>query len=252
MQNYSPSIKHILFICSAIVLQSFSGCNTTNPEPPSEVKEPITVTFNNFYKQEPFVYHKVYKSPQGNPIWFTQKKYYLSNIVAVRDNGVRELIADIAILDQSLGTKGLTISGNITKGNYEAISFDLGVREDLNLKDPATYDVKHPLSVTQNMYWGWSTQYIFSKIEGFEVASTDTISFVIHTGTQDLYRPEIRVNRNFSIETGGKEIEVKLDIFNILAQPKYTFNLTKNGQSHTVDNLELAVQYMDNFSKGFN
>ena len=213
--------------------------------------EPITLTINHFFKNEVLVFNKIYQGPQGRDLWITKKKYYLSNITAVSSEGKNYLIKDIALVELGDGSDEVTISGEIPKGNYNAISFDLGVREDLNLKDPATYDINHPLSVTHNMYWGWSTQYIFSKFEGYEILNDDTTSFVIHTGTQSLYRPEITVARNFEISSTKSEVSIDLDIFSILATYEYTFDLTDDGQSHTTDNLPLAVYYMDNFTVAF-
>tara|TARA_R110002050_G_scaffold297339_2_gene458646 strand:- start:58991 stop:59533 length:543 start_codon:yes stop_codon:yes gene_type:complete len=178
--------------------------------------------------------------------------YYLSNVIAVNSEGVKELVADIALIDQSKGLDGITVKGNIPAGNYVGIEFSLGVREDLNKQDPATFEASHPLSITNNMYWGWSTQYVFSKLEGFEVYGTDTTSFVIHTGTQDLFRPEISIKNTFTLPTGGTSVSINMDVYDILNQSEYTFNLIKDGQSHTVDNLPLATQYMDNFTKAFN
>ncbi len=252
MQSTINNFRLIGAVILVVMLQSFSGCNETTPPEEPVVKEPISVTVNNLYGGSELSYNQIYKSPQDNDLWITQSKYYLSNVVAVKANGVKELIADIAIINHTLGTEGLTISGNIPKGDYVGIAFDLGVREDLNSKDPSTYDINHPLSVTQNMYWGWSTQYIFSKLEGFEVANSDTSSFVIHTGLQDLYRPNINVARTFRVETGGTDVSVNFDIFSLLKQSDYTFNLTVNGESHTTDNLPLAIQYMDNFTNAFN
>lgn len=252
MKSISNYVKLISAMLLIGVLQSISGCNNTPPEPEPVVKEPIKVWFQHAYDNKYLEYQELYKSAQENDLWVTQIKYYVSNVVAIKTDGNRELIADVAIIDHSLGIPGLTISGNIPPGNYKSISFDLGVREDLNKNDPATYPSDHPLSVTQNMYWGWSTQYIFSKCEGFEIANGDTFSYVIHTGTQDLYRPEVTVSRNFTVAKGGIQVSVNMNLYTLFKQSEYTFDLTKDGQSHTTDNLDLAVQYMDNFSNAFN
>jgi hypothetical protein len=251
MKNTFKITSASFIFISIITLSSFSGCEGTDNTPTPVVKEPISIVFNSQYNGEDLVYNKLYKSPQNNDLWIIKKEYYLSNVIAISKSGSKELVTDIVLLDQSEGINGMTVSGSIPKGDYTAIEFSLGVREDLNLKDPATFDASHPLSVTNNMYWGWSTQYIFSKLEGFEIYANDTTSFVIHTGTQDLYRPEINVSRAFSITTGGNTVNVTMDVFDILEQNEYTFNLITDGQSHTVDNLPLATQYMDNFTKAF-
>lgn len=234
----------------AVVLQSFSGCSGGTPEPDPVIKEPLNVQFKHFYDGEALEYNRIYKSPQNNDMWFTKKKYYLSNIVGVKSDGSKELISDVGLIEASQSTS--TISGSIVRGNYKAIMFDLGVRQDLNAMDPATFASSHPLSVTNNMYWGWSTQYIFSKVEGYEIGQNDTASFVIHTGTQGLYRPEVSVARQFTLGAGGTDVTINLDLYQLLKQSEYTFDLIQDGQSHTVDNKPLAIQYMDNFQNAFN
>ena len=250
-------MKNSVYISIAILgLVFFNSCKKDEEAPcPDVVKEPIVLNILPFYNGTTLELNQLYQSNHDNPIWFTKKKFYLSNIVAIKQDGSKQLISEISILDFSLSSSALQIQGNIEKGDYTSIQFDLGVREDLNQQDPATYPSSHPLSVTQNMYWGWSTQYVFSKFEGFEVSGTDTVSFVIHTGTQDLYRPEISVPRTFTVASGGgNSINVNMDLYQVLVQPEYTFNLTDSSQnqSHTTDNLQLAVHYMDNFTKAFN
>ena len=251
MKNFSTTFKFIASIVIIASLSSFSGCNTTDPEPENIEKRPFTLIINNTYQGNKLVEFTQFKSAQNNTMWFTRLNYYLSNVVAVQTNGSSQLITDITLYDLAIDGDKFRITGEIPIADYNQLKFDLGVREDYNLKDPATYSSSHPLSISNNMYWGWSTQYIFSKLEGFEVDNTDTASFVIHTGTQDLYRPGISVSKNFSVTNSGTEVEIEMDLHTLLYQPDYSFNLTQDGQSHTVDNLSLAVQFMDNFTNAF-
>ncbi len=242
-------ITYLIGLIISVNLLFFVGCTEDTPNTPSN--EPITVSVNHFFNGQELILNKIFQGPQGRDMWITKKKYYLSNITAISSSGEKKFIKDIALIDVENPSSLSAIVGEIPAGNYSAISFDLGVREDLNLKDPATYSIEHPLSITNNMYWTWSTQYIFSKLEGHEIYNNDTTSFVIHTGTQSLYRPGIIVARPFTIATGGTEVSINLDIYHILTNPNYTFDLSENGQSHTVDNLDLVVNYMDNFTTAF-
>lgn len=251
MKKFSSITKIFVFIVLVASLSSFSGCNTKVPEPGNIEKRPITLIMNNTYQGNKLVEFTHFKSVQNNTLWFTRMNYYLSNVVAVKQDGSSELISDITLYDLAIDGDKFRITGEIPIGDYKHIRFDLGVREDYNLKDPATYPSSHPLSINNNMYWGWSTQYIFSKIEGFEIENNDTASFVIHTGTQDLYRPNISIANAFAVTNAGGEVEIEMDLHSLLYQTEYDFNLTQDGQSHTVDNLSLAVQFMDNFTRAF-
>lgn len=241
----------IVFVVLTIGLIGFSSCNDdpTNPEP--IVKEPVNLTIKHYYNTVPFKYNEEYMSPQGTKIWFTMKKYYLSNVIAVKSDGKKELIADVVLIHPKEGAYDVTITGSIPKGSYTKIMFDLGVRQDLNEQDPATWDSNHPLSVMNNMYWTWGTQYVFSKLEGFIEGDSAAIPIVYHTGTEDLYRPEVTVPVTFNVETGGGAADIHLDIFNIIHNDDYTFDFKINPTTHTMDHKDLAVQYMDNFVDAF-
>lgn len=243
------NLLYFLAIVSSPIL--LSGCKSDDPEPCPVVKEPYSLSISHLYNGELQLF-KTYKSFQGNDMWFTVHKFYVSNVVAVKENGEKSLIADIFLVDYSLDSAANAINGNIEQGNYVAIEFDLGVREDYNASDPAIYENDHPLSYSKDMYWGWATMYKFSEFEGFEVSGNDTNSFLIHTGTQDLYRPGVKIDFNFNVPTGGTESSINLDLYTLLYESGYVFDLYNNGQTHTLDsNKQLAVHFMDNFSQAF-
>ncbi len=244
---------YIKFAIAILSILCFHSCKDSDPGPcPVIPKEPITLTIDQLYDGQELEFHKIYQSTQSNDFWFTNSKFYLSNIVAVKADGSKKLIADVAFINFVPESKSVTIQGDIEEGSYTAIEFDLGVRQDLNAQDPATYNSDHPLSISKAMYWTWSTQYIFSKTDGYNIVGTDTTTFFIHTGTEDLYRPGISVSRIFTVGTGGTDVSINFDLHTLLNQPDYTFDLVEDGQSHTLDNLPLAVHYMDNFTHAFN
>lgn len=239
-----------LLLVSVLMIQSCDKEEvTTCPEIP---KTAITLKVNQLYNGSELEFHKTYTSDLQYDFWFTNSKFYLSNIVGVKSDGTKKLISEIALITFTPGSESVSVTGNIEQGDYTAVEFDLGVRQDLNSKDPSVYSTAHPLSVTNNMYWTWSTQYIFSRVEGFCVQGSDTTSFFIHAGTEDLYRPKVSVSRSFTVSQTEPQIEINLDMHSLLNQEEYVFDLVNDGQSHTMDNLPLAVHYMDNFSHAFN
>ena len=209
-----------------------SSCNDPDEVTvPTVVKEPITITIDQLYDGQALQFYQEYVSSQGNPISFTTNTFYLSNIVAIKSDGTEKLISEIELIEFSPNVNSVTINGIIETGDYTQVEFDLGVRQDLNEQDPATFDQNHPLSVLNDMYWTWSTQYIFAKLEGVEISGNDTMSFFMHSGTEDLYRPDVRVSKTFTQIKGGTNVNVHLDMHTLLNQPDYTFNLTVDGLS---------------------
>lgn len=241
----------IIFLGLSLGLAVMSGCNDDPTTPDPITKEPVELTIKHFYNSQPFEYNREYVSPQGTKIWFTMKKYYLSNVIAVKSDGKKELIADVLLIHPKAGGYDVSFTREIPRGSYTSIMFDLGVRQDLNEQDPATWDQDHPLSVMNNMYWTWGTQYVFSKLEGFIEGDSASIPIVYHTGTEDLYRPQVTIPISFEVGSGGGSADISLDIFKIIQGSDYTFDFREDPTTHTMDNMELAVQYMDNFFDAF-
>lgn len=244
--------RYIAYSIAILSVLSTQSCKE-DPEDITEViKEPVTLTLHQKYDGEDLEFNTVYQSAQNNDFWFTNSKFYLSNVIAVKTDGTKKLIADVALINFSPESESVTIQGDIEEGDYTAIEFDLGVRQDLNELDPATFDSDHPLSILNNMYWVWSTQYIFARTEGYNQEGANTTGFFLHIGTEDLYRTGVSVPRTFSVTTGGTGVSINFDMYTLLNQSDYTFDLVNDGQTHTTDNLPLAIHYMDNFTHAFN
>lgn len=188
--------------------------------------------------------------------WFTALRFYLSNIRLETAAGTFVELKEVYFFDfdeQRIGGAITSFDAIIPSGSYRSISFDCGVRQDLNQEDPATYETGHPLSIANGMYWTWSTQYIFAKFEGWvqESDKTSATPFVVHPGTADFYRPDIRLTRNFELGSGGTQIvSISLNL-NALLEGEQTIDLVTDGQSHTTDAPDIAAKWMDNFSKAF-
>ncbi len=240
--------KNNIILLLVIPLYLFlTGClgNTTEPE-----EREVTIDIKHSFGDTSLNLMENYSDPSGRPLWITTFKYYLSNLTLVDANGNKNLVKDIVLVDLA---DQLTwrVKGKVAVGDYTRISIDLGVREDLNKADPATYPSDHPLSVMHDMYWSWSTQYIFSKSEGKIIEDSDTLSWFIHAGTQDLYRPDILIPQNITVGDGDNIYAINLDFKKVLNGP-VVLNFAKDGQSHTTDNLPLATNFMDNFAHAFN
>lgn len=239
-------MKKLILFLAAIALFTFS-CKTD----PTNSCGTLDLQIEHQYNGQPFSLNTQYTSGQGNPIWFTGKRYYLSHIDAVRSDGSKIRLSEIEFVNTADGDIH-SISKTLPTGNYNGFELALGVDSTMNNQDPTVWPNDHPLSVYNGMYWTWGTMYIFSTIEGFEYDGTDSTAFFIHMGTNPLYRPNLMVNQPFSVPESGTTQTIVVDIHTILNQSGYTFNLIDDGRSHTTSNYELAAQYADNFSAIFN
>ncbi|MGD1848674.1 MAG: MbnP family protein [Salibacteraceae bacterium] len=186
-----------------------------------------------------------YTLSDGNRLRIDRLKYYLSDIRLVRTDGSETMIKDVILVDYDLTPSGNPAIPNWTNefvvdaptGEYTGIKFDLGVRQDLNESDPATYGSDHPLSAsTENMYWSWATMYKFVVLEGKADVGSGSFdeSVVFHTGTNNLYRQINTISQAVVIsENQQTDFDVSLDIEALFDGPGGQIDLSVSPVSHT-------------------
>ncbi len=143
--------------------------------------------------------------------------------------------------------------GKMVAGDYNQIVFNLGLTDDLNAIDPATYANDDPLSAINGMYWDWATKYIFTKTEGRVDNNNDQVpekSWFVHTGLDELLRKDITLTKTFSVPTDDT-IDVYVNLNTLFVFENDTLDLVNNGQSHTMDNMELATSFSDRLANAF-
>lgn len=189
----------------------------------------------------------------GNDHQVSLIKMYLSQLELVCDCGSREKLSDVVLVDTE--KDALTFDFEVPAGSYDGISMWLGLPEDLNGLDPATFDGDHPLSAQQNMYWTWASRYRFLIYEG-RVDSTQSNNFdhllVYHTGTDALYRevPTFPIDVTISGD-GQHSIDVYFDVHKVLYNPNDPIDVFVDDATHTMDDMELARRITDNAVASF-
>lgn len=247
--------KILLFALLGLSLIA-ADCNREDDEPPVSSTGLVTVKVIPVINGEKLTMSKLYKDNLNHDYWFATLKFYLSNIALQKEDGSTQPVSDVAFFDFEPNRQGGELDAtepvSVPAGTYTGVVFDAGVRQDLNSQDPAVFDNDHPLSIKNNMYWTWSTQYIFTKNEGYVIHNNDTSSWFVHTGTAELYQSGIEVEKPaIDIVAGGtQEIVLELDLDQLLSSPN-TLDLSVDGQSHTTDNMSLARAYQKNFATAF-
>ena len=102
------------------------------------------------------------------------------NIILTKTDGTQYIVPknESYFLVKHNGTENPSISlKNVPTGDYNAISFMVGVDSAANLSDPTTLPAS--LDVSNGMHWSWSQGYVFLKAEGTVNGST---SFKYHLG----------------------------------------------------------------------
>jgi hypothetical protein len=188
----------------------------------------------------------------------TTFRFYVSNVELTNATGEVIKVGDVGIIDLDTFKSPVSsfhaerfIKVDTKRQNFIKVKFDLGVAESVNFTDPTTYANTHPLGVQLFQHWSWSTGYIFIKMEGSSdtdrngVIDMNDANFLIHTGTTPLYRSNVSIEKNVSMQGNGTdEFTVNINFAKVFRTPGNTIDLS-NAMSHTMNNMPLAVQFSD-------
>lgn len=137
-----------------------------------EKVEPILkIDFEHYVNHQPLTLDTVfYQNQLGQKFSLTKFRYYISNIELKSNRNKPYCTKNIYLIDEEDSTsKSITIIG-IKQGNYDSISFLLGVDSLLNCSGAQS----GALDPANGMFWTWNTGYIFLKLEGKSDASSAT------------------------------------------------------------------------------
>jgi hypothetical protein len=131
-------------------------------------------------------------------------------------------------------------------GNYESVSFGLGLTPELNSTEPSDYTPDHPLGLNQNTYWPMlSGSYIFVKIEG-KMDTSQTSSFyplTYHLAHEDLFRA-MDFQKSISLDVNNTaSLQFNIDLSELFTNVDLSQEL-----AHERTSSPLANQLITNFS----
>jgi hypothetical protein len=108
----------------------------------------------------------------------TTFRYYVSNVKLQRADGTEYAQPDsYYLVDESLpATKKLTLK-DVPAGDYTGLSFMVGVDAPHN-----TAGAQQGVLAPSDMFWSWSSGYIFLKMEGYSLAAPANHALVFHIG----------------------------------------------------------------------
>lgn len=191
----------------------------------------------------------VYTNADGRQFKLTKARFYLSSPLLHSATGHQHL-ADYAQIVAGTSTYNL---GKVDPGNYTMLTFNVGVDSAANHADPTTYASDHVLSASSSTFdhWSWNSGYIFLKIEGLAdttAAMNGTVDgpIELHIGT-DAQLKSIMLMEDFTITNAEqKELHLTIDWGKALESVDL-----RNAVTHTMDNMMLATQVMNNFTGAF-
>ena len=213
----------------------------------------IEISFSNFVDTKIIAPDSVYTNAFNENYSIRRLKYYITNIELINTgNGKKAAITDSYFLvdDNDEGSK--TISLTVPEGDYNAVSFLLGVDSLHNVSGAQT----GALDPMNGMFWTWNTGYVSVKIEGKSTASALPGNFIEYHlgGFKGPDNVNHRIDLNFPSGnmkiTGEKSVlvSIKADI-NLFFSSIHSLPI-KTAAACTSPG-SLARQYSENYAKIF-
>lgn len=239
-------ITFILFT-SAVV---FTGCKKDKDNGPAE--RSISFHLHTVVGNTVANYTSVFTDATGRSFTLSDCRYYISNIVFIKDDGT-ELPMTGKVLLANPATMKYEI-GKVPVGKYKGYRFLFGIDSVTNHSDPATYPSSSPLSYQNpTMHWGWNQGYIFMIMEGKVDTSaagngTPDFDFYYHIGLDQMKRTIDFSTTAFEVRSNeDTELGIVFDIRKVLDG----VNIPLEYYTHTMDVLPLATKIADNIPSAF-
>lgn len=243
--QYKLRIVKFLFTLGFILI--IAGCNKNGEKIDSDLKV-------EFQLQDDGVNYNledVFRINGETDIFIDKFQFYVSDFAMTNSDGEKRDIEEISLFTFESDGKA-SLNFEMPKGQYENISFGIGVKKELNEADPANYNTEgHPLNTIENTYWGWATMYRFITIEGRFDADLDGEFegiYAYHTGLEDSYRNfaldhELRVKKN-----NDNVLAFTIEVEQILGAAGNSVNVTEEPFYHGgMENFHLSEKISDNF-----
>ncbi|HOZ82045.1 MAG TPA: hypothetical protein PLU85_07990 [Bacteroidia bacterium] len=243
-------MKKRILITLAVSTLFFTACKKDKDSKPAESE--LSFHLHTLVGNTAANYTDIFTDNTGRKFNIADCRYYISNIVLIKDDGTEFPLTDKALL-ASPSQKEYSL-GNVPVGKYKGFRFLMGLDSVTNHDDPAGYAASNPLSYQNpTIHWGWNNGYIFMEFVGkFDstVAATGNpvADYFYHIGFDDLKRTIDFSNSPFEITTdAGLEIGILFDLKKVLNN----VDLRTEFGTHTMDNMPLAVKIANNWQGAY-
>lgn len=229
----------------------FLSCKKDTTEPDTTSTGSFEIEFEHRVGNQPFVLNsQSYLNANGDDFKVNVFKYYVSNLVLVKDDGSETVVPETYFLiDASDAASRFQQLNHIPAGDYKAIRFTVGVDSLRNHSGAQT----GALDPARGMFWTWNSGYIFLMFEGSSTMSTAPgQKLTFHIGGSKAPNNTVRtVTQNFNTllrirKDSRPELHFFVDVaalFKGVNTVEFSkFNFTMGGAN--------AVIVADNYAKG--
>ncbi|MCP4442423.1 MAG: hypothetical protein GY810_26245 [Aureispira sp.] len=230
-------IKYSFIVLAALIIVGFSSCKKDDDK-----SDNTTLKVHYKVGDDAFAYNTTY-TINGVAVKFTLAQFYMSTIK----------LGENAYTDKYVLVKpGETYNLGYTEPeDYHAFTFDVGIDSATNAQtetDFANRADDDPLALqSPKMHWSWNSGYLFLKVEGMvdtDADGTPETVMELHVGSNNMLR-SISLHSHLTVEKkGDNEVAINFDLNKLFTD----VDLKTNHTTHTMNNMPLAKQLMDNLS----
>ncbi len=215
-------------------------------------KQKLIINFEHYVGEDILKLDSVkYLNELGQQYTISKLRYYISNISLKPSNGKTISCPGYFLVDEEIKESKSIVLNDIPGGNYEELSFVLGVDSTHNCSGIQS----GALDPVNGMFWTWNTGYIFLKLEGHAALSKSTGQiFEYHIGG---YRYPNNCIRTIKLNlTDGHKMNMSANTSNItlktnLAEIFKIPNTIDISKLSSVTDFHNATMIADNYSDMF-
>lgn len=244
------STKYICIVFTMLVLAS---CKKEENEPnnsptPSPVTD-VSIKFKNQIDGQDIQFGKmIYTNAAGNMYQVDLLKYYVSNIVLVKNDGSEFALNNYDLINAKDTPTCVVQAGKVPNGTYTKMKFFVGIPQSRNHNGAQEGD----LDPSMGMIWDWNTGYIFFKHEGkYKNTGGETKPLTFHFGTD---RAFTTLETPISLEINGtsKTMHVLFNLNKAYTTPdNIDFNIDNSRQSSSASDFPWIDKLKANFGDAF-
>lgn len=163
-------ISMLLILCT-IAFNSCKKDDDTEPPVATAQEGAIEFTMTNTVDGAPAISDGsvTYSNPNGDSYTINRLKYYVSNFELQTTSGTKIKLPDTYFLvDNNVEATKKFVINKVPVGDYSQLTYMIGVDSARNTTGAQT----GALDPANNMFWSWSTGYIFFKLEGTSPQAT--------------------------------------------------------------------------------
>lgn len=240
-----------VFAALAVLSIAFVSCK--KEEPATKTSQNLSFHIHSMAGAAEINDADVFTTSTGRKLTFSDLRYYISNIVLIKEDGTEYPISNKVLLAGI--DKEEHALGEVPVGKYKGFKFMLGLDSATNHSDPTVYPANHPLAMqTPTMHWDWNSGYLFLKADGrVDTSAAGNLSpnqdFFYHIGMDMLARQIDFSSTAFEVTADGeKMIHMEFDFLTAISN----VDLRTEVLTHSMGpGYPLAEKIANNFQASF-